>query len=154
MQNQNREIYFYVVRSPFNPDYYSIHSVLTDRLLMDKQTLDSVKEFLEMNNPAHPILATSKQVPLTELNREEYLKSYHLYNTNYILTDQIPLPSYPASDYTYTTDQYVTSVSDNDTNTRSGINSSLDCDSDPDADSYGDSNHLPYITGRIGHPGD
>lgn len=151
MQNQNREILFYVVRSPFNPDYYSIHSMLTDRLLLEKQSMEGVKEFLTMNNPTHPLLHNPQPVTLTDINREEYLKTYHLYYNGYH-NPYATMESPSTCHGNFGSYSYVVNVSDNDNLAQTVTNNrdDLDCDSD----SYGDSNHLPYITGRLGHPGD
>jgi hypothetical protein len=155
MPNQNQETLFYVVRSPFNQDHYSIHSLLTDRILMDKATMEVVKEFLIMNNPSHPMLQTSGQATLSNMNREEYLKTYTLYYNSYqnpYAMSQGPY-NYAVSEDKAPSDfgtfSYV--VADNDVCSGTTVTNTQD---DCDSDSYGDSNHLPYITGRIGHTGD
>ena len=158
MPNQARETLFYILRSRHNSDYYAVHSILTDRLVLDKQSTEDVKGFLRVNNPNHPFLTGSN------VQTQDALQTYHLYYNG--LENPVTLYNLPP-DYGYTSNhnQYaIRSYSnniipnDNDVDTSSLSESASDSDSDSDydsdLDSYGDSNNIPYIIGTVDYSKD
>jgi len=163
MQTRNNVIHFYIAKNRTNQSRYDIYNIYTDTAIREYVTREAVQEFLLNNEPTHPMMNIISP-PLSGIktqNTEEYLKSYQLYYNGYqnpygvtgldaTKTDAIGV-YYAQGTTDFSKFSYV--VSDNDVCSNLSNNRDTgDCDSD--ADSYGDSNHLPYITGRIGHSGD
>ena len=160
MTNKDPRIHFYIAKNKTNMERYDICNIYTDHSIRTYQTLEEVREFLQTNEPSHPMLRTSttQSIPLTQINREDYYKTYTLYYNGYhnpYGVNDTPYSytaaqSNPPSDFSSLS--YLVSARDNDVCTTGVTNTQND--SDCDSDSYGDSNHLPYIIGKIGHPGD
>lgn len=160
MPNKDSYIHFYVAKNKTNNERYDICNIYTDHSIREYRTLEEVREFLQTNEPTHPMLRTSvnQNVSVTEINREDYLKTYTLYYNGYHNPYGMNDAAYnyaasqtnPPSDFG--SFSYLVSASDNDV-CATGVTNTQD-NSDCDSDSYGDSNHLPYIIGKIGHPGD
>lgn len=160
MQSNSYIPRFYVIKTE-RTDKYSLFNYRTDHPILTSVTAESIQRFLRDNEPANPFLISNTNTynvtPLQD--KSEYLKTYTLYFNGYQnpyqnLTRDLPTSYYLGVDYgKELSDTYSYIVTDNDTVT--SMDASGDCsDSDLDSDSYGDSNHLPYITGRLGHPGD
>ncbi len=156
MQSNSYIPRFYVIKTE-RTDKYSLFNYRTDHPILTSVTAESIQRFLKDNEPANPFLIsdtnTYSVTPLQD--KSEYLKAYTLYYNGY----QNPYPSqnleltksyYLGVDYaTGTSDfsSYSYVVSDNDTVTN--VTSTGDC-----SDSDTDTENIPYITGRLGHPGD
>jgi type II secretory pathway pseudopilin PulG len=162
MSRQNKQSPFYVLRSPFNPNYYSVHSSLTDRLLLEKQSMERVKEFLTWNDPSHPILRVTQTDNQSNYNLD--VKDYPYTDSIYYNGENKVYPTYnipPDQGYTLNRgiNTYTINSWDNDTIVATATNIIGDCDSDycdsdQEQDCYGDSNHIPYITGKTDNRND
>ena len=143
MSLKNPSINFYITKSEDNSEYYSISNLYTDYPIYDHVTLDEVYTFLKQNDPSHPMLkySSTQSNILSDLFGNPMVKEYTL--------DSFLNPYNSIEDfYSFNAPTSVSYLVNENDLCAQGPNLPESEEVD-DAESYGDSNHLPYIYGKI-----
>jgi len=173
MIKQNFNINFYITRDESQKDLYHIQNLYTDYFIHEYLTREEVKDFLQNNDPHHPMLKQDFLQYQTQPSRvdETFIEAFGLsaYQKQILNLDESLCANGQDAIYPQSYQHYITSeslcyngsgeiypqnnyiVSENQICSSHSIPPSIteDSDSDDEDESYGDSHHLPYITGSI-----